>query len=155
MNLKTLFLIIGYFILKADFCAQNSSLGDIDQHVALLREGINSFEKIEKITSGFGVQFVYLKDGDVQIITVTAKGKVEKQVEWFYKKGVLLYTETNWSDSASLKPLFKEKTYHTNGTMIAWLDNDNSFVDSSSPKFKKLEKEINAYATKIRNDALE
>ena len=155
MKLKTLLLIVCFVTLKTSLFSQKISLGDIDQQVAVLKEGKESFEKIEKMNSNIGARFVYIKDEDVQIITVTAKGKIEKQVEWFYKKGILLYTETNWSDSASLKPLFKEKTYHNNGTMIAWLDNENSFVDSSSPKFKKLEKELNTYAIKIRDEALE
>ncbi|WP_317897383.1 hypothetical protein [Aurantibacillus circumpalustris] len=155
MKLKVFSLIVFTYMFTLNLFSQNSSINEIDQMITLIKDELDSFDKIEKINSEVGTRCVYLKDGDVQLITVLLKGRIEKYVEWFYKKGLLIYTETRWNDEASLKPLFIEKTYHNNGIMIAWLDSENSFVDSSSPRFKSLEKELNSYAVKIRNEALE
>jgi len=154
MKLKIFFFILPYFISRSAF-SQNSSIAEIDKTIEQMKNQKDAYEKIEKIKSENAYKYVYFKDNEVQIISINEKDKIEKNVEWFYLNNNLIYTETNWLNIIGGKKLFTEKTYHVKGNLIAWLKSENTFVDASSTEFKKMDKDLGAYAIKIRNEALE
>jgi prepilin-type processing-associated H-X9-DG protein len=154
MKINILLFITSLFITSTIF-SQSSSIADIDEHIAQMRSELHSYQKIEKIKTDSTSKDIYLMDGEVQIITIVEKGKIEKHVEWYYTNGILLYTETNWTVTSSQGNMLNHKTYHNNGAMIAWLDGENSFVNASTTKYKQFEKAVNEYSKKIRTQALE
>jgi len=89
-----------------------------------------------------------------KFIEVQAHGKIEKNVVWYFHEKNLIYTETNWTDSLSGKNLFEERTYHDKNTMIAWINNEGTFVDAVATEFITLERELRAYGKKIFEEAL-
>lgn len=154
MNTKAL-LFFSSFLISFSAFSQSISITEIDAQIAKMRVELASYQKIEKIKTDSASVDIYLQDGEVQMITVLEKGLIEKHVEWYYTNGILCYSETNWTVTSSNEPMYKDKTYHNKGVMIAWIDGENSFVDASSSKFKEVEKAVNEYSAKIRTQALE
>lgn len=147
------FSILLFLFFTIRIFSQNNSIAEIDKTIQQIKSHLESFERIEKLNSPEGNKYAYFNEGELQLISVNETGKVEKTVQWFYHDKILIYTETNWL-SAEGKLLYSEKTYHYNGSLIAWLNSENTFVDSSSPEFIKLDKKLTAYGIKIREEAL-
>lgn len=153
MNPRSLFFLLGIFTLL-NLHSQNMSIGEIDKHVELTRQHIEELEEVKRFDTDTAKRTLYFKGKELKVVAVRGKSdKIEKSVQWYFHKRSLLYTETNWSDSTTGRQLFTERTYHNNGDLIAWINSENSFVDSSSPEFNKLDRELRAYATQIRDEA--
>jgi len=154
MKTKPLFFVIAFFGLTNLF-SQNSSIGGIEEIVSSLKSKLETWEKVEMVNTIETKKYFYYKENDLQLASVQQiEKKIEKNVQWYFLNKQLLYSETNWLDTASGKLLYTEKTYHANGNLIAWLNNESTFVDSNSPEFKNLDKSLNDYSLKLRNEAM-
>ena len=154
--MKTTITLLSFFIWTLTFYAQTDKIIlDIDQATNEIKSKISSFRKIEKINNSEGSRFVFLKDKELQLITVQQIGPdVEKNVEWYYINGVLTYSETKWLDKKSQQIVFNEKEYLRNGHLIAWINSENKLVDSTRLEFKTIDTALAAYGIEIKNEAL-
>ena len=135
--------------------AEKKEIADIDSSVTTIKNKINTFRRIEKINTERGYRFVYIKDKELQLIAVKqVEPGVEKNVEWYYISGALVYSETNWYDTESKKILRHEKTYSKNGHLIAWIKPGNNLVDKTSSEFKTLDSALTTYGIQLKNAAL-
>jgi outer membrane lipoprotein-sorting protein len=155
--MKTIITFLTCITLTFSVYAQTEKqiMADIDKTITDIKSKINTFQKIEKGNTSKGYRFVFLKGKELQLITVRAiEENLEKNVEWYYVNGVLVYAETIWLDSKTKKVVKNEKTYLDNGHLIAWINPDGKLVDSNSSEFKTVETELTAYGIKIKNEAL-
>lgn len=94
------------------FCAAQADLSSIDKSVQDIKSRLPSLTKIVKINTKEGSRIIFMQGSDVQLITVkTIEQSIEKNVEWYYIKGELAYSETNWIDTKSKNKVFHEKCY--------------------------------------------
>jgi hypothetical protein len=149
LHLLPVFLFLGF-----SGVSQNT-LALIDEVVLQIRSGLDTCRKVEKLNSEQGHRWLYYHKDEPLAIEVQEKGRIEKNVSWFFFSKKLIYTETVWTDTIDGKKIHVEKTYHFEEAMIAWLDNENTFVEASTPEFIALDKTLRAYGKKIYQDALE
>lgn len=144
-----LICVIGTF-----FCyAQSNNTSDIDKLTKDIKANFNSYKEVVKTNSSDGSRFFYLKDNALKLIIIKAlEQDTEKNVEWFYENGKLIYCETNWLDKKTKKITFSEKCYLSNGQLISWIYQSKS-IDSSSDDFKKMSADLEVYGSKINDDA--
>ncbi len=134
---------------------EKQSMLDIDKTITDIKSKISTFQKIEKVKTTEGYRFVFLKGKELQLITARQiEQNLEKNVEWYYVNGALVYAETIWLDSKTKKVVKNEKQYLDNGHLIAWINPEGKLVDNNSAEFKTVDTELTAYGIKIKNDAL-
>jgi hypothetical protein len=147
-------LLFAFWIFStAGLFSQKSSIAVIDEAVALIKNNLETLQKEEKETSPEGYRHVYYNGDETKMIVVEENGKIEKNVAWYFKDKSLIYTETNWTDSATGKNLYREKTYHDKSGMIAWLNTDDTFVRATSDEFKKMNRQLGAEGRKLLEEA--
>lgn len=133
----------------------NQTITNIDQSIQNIKNELHSYKKVEKINTNEGSRFVFFKDGEIRLITVKSiELNSEKNVEWYYLNGQIVYSETNWFDSKTKNNSYNEKCYFNNGHLIAWLNPQKEFVDNSSDEFKKMDEDLSIYCSKIKHEAL-
>lgn len=155
--MKTISTLIIYFACTIAVCAQTDKqvIADIKKAAKDIKAQLSIFQKIEKMNNKDGQRLVFLKDKELKLITVKAlQSNMEKNVEWYYLKGQLAYSETSWYDTKTKTLVFNEKYFLDKGHLIAWLDSNNTFVDTSSAAFKKVNTELVAYGEKIKQEAV-
>ena len=153
--MKTVVTLIAFFSWTVSINAQTETqpMADIDKAVKEIKSSRNTYQKIEKINTSDGMRLVFLKDKELKLIVVKAlEPNTEKDVEWYYVKGQLVYTETNWVDVKTKATVFHEKCYLNNGHLIAWVNSKNEHVDNFSAEFKKMDTDLVAYGEKIKAD---
>jgi len=153
MKVKLLLFPVLLFISLSG--VSQNTLALIDEVVAHFRSGLDTCRKVEKLNSELGYRYFYYSNNEPLAIEVQENGRIEKHVSWFFYKKKLIYTETVWTDTVDGKKIHGEKTYHFEEAMIAWLDNENTFVEASTPEFMALDKNLRAYGRKIYLEALE
>lgn len=149
LRLLTVFIVFGFAGVS------QNTLAMIDEVVAQIRSGLDNCRKVEKLNSELGYRYFYYCNNAPVAIEVQENGRIEKHVSWFFYKNKLIYTETVWTDTIDGKKIHGEKTYHFEEAMIAWLDNENTFVEASTPEFIALDKNLRTYGKKIYFEALE
>ncbi len=128
---------------------------EIDKVVSAIKSKTATFKKVEKAKTQEASKFIFLKEKELQFITVKQmENGLEKNVEWYFSNGSLIFSETNWIDLISKKVMAHEKQYLKNGTLLCWLDNENKLVDPISPEFKEVDKRIQTYAVKLKDEAM-
>jgi hypothetical protein len=155
--MKTTIVFFTCIVLTFSVSAQTEkqTMLDIDKTINDIKSKISTFQKIEKINTNDGYRFVFLKDKELQLITVRQiEENVEKNVEWYYVNGVLIYAETIWLDSTTKKIVKNEKLYLDSEHLIAWINTENKLVDNNSSEFKTVSTELVAYGIKIKTEAL-
>lgn len=131
-------------------------MSDVEARVSQIQNHLKELRKTEITQTTEGSKYGYYNGNELKFVTVQEKGKIEKNVAWYFNGKALLYTETNWTDTASEKVLYLEKTYHSDeGRLLAWLNSENTFVDSSSEEFRKMDQVLYNYAKKLLNESEE
>ncbi len=148
-----LFLSQVLLFLSASVVSQNT-VALIDKVVAGMKEDVGAYHKEEIINSEEGYRWIYYKDQEPLVIEVQERARILKKVCWYFYQEKLIYTETNWTDSLDGKTIHREKTYHYQEAMIAWLDNENTFVNANSAEYNSLDKALTEYSQKIYREAL-
>ena len=153
--MKTKLLTILIILVATFFCRAQTEINNIDNSVQDIKNELSTYKKIEKINSIDGTRFVFVRDNDLKVITVKAlEPTTEKNVEWYYVDGQLIYCETNWLDTKTKNNIFNEKHYLHNGHLIAWTNSRDKTIEPASDEFKKMDTELVAYGIKIKDDAL-
>jgi hypothetical protein len=152
-NMNKIILIAVCLLNVLKFSAQKGSIGVIDESVAQIKANLETLQKEEKINSPEVFQYFYYQENEPRMIVVQENGKIEKNIAWYFKNKLLIHTETNWTDSASGKNLYREKTYHDKNGMIAWLNTEDTFVRATSDEFKKLNRETAAESRRLLEEA--
>lgn len=151
---STLFALVIAVICPLLSAAQ-PDISSIDRSVQDIKNRMPSFTKVEKIHTKEGSRIIFLQGKDVQLITVkTIEQSIEKKVEWYYIKGELAYSETNWIDTRSKNKVFHEKCYLYKQHLISRAGSGSEPADPSSEEFKKTDAALTAYGASIRNEAL-
>lgn len=147
-----IFTISFFFALNANCFSQNT-IELIDAVILEMKNEEASYRQQEKFVNETGSRVVFYKEKEPKVIRVKEQGRIEKNVAWYYNNHELIYTETIWKDSVSGKFLYKEKTYHYGNGLIAWLDNEGSFVEAASDEYKLLDKKLSSYGKKMFDEA--
>lgn len=148
--MKTVLHILFFICLgSATLFSQTKSLGEIDQQILYLKTRDGLENRIEKVKDDSSMTSFSHSNEGLKLFIVKESGKTVKMVEWYFFEEQLIYTETNWWDPVRNKLLFNEKTYHQKGKLIAWINSENTFADSNSEEFRKLDRELQKYATKL------
>ena len=133
---------------------------DIEKSTAEIKNNIGSYKKIVKngamATSSVGFREIFLKEKDVQLITLnnTNVGGGQQRVEYYYAYGQLIYVEQTKTDFDVVSKKSIEKFYVNNGHLVAWFNSDNKLIDTSSADFKALDSELDAYAMSLKKESL-
>lgn len=116
-------------------------------------KNLPSFTKLVKVNNETGNRIVYLKNNDLKLITVYSKdNNIEKNVEWYFSDGELIYSEQKWIDLTTGKVINNEKIYVSNGHLIACEKTNGKFVDQDSDEFKDLDKRFAEYGEKLEKE---
>jgi hypothetical protein len=146
MQLKLFHLVI--FYICCGYSSAQSTIADIDQKVDFIKDKLETLDKVEKIKTDSTDQVFYFKNHKLVMVQVRDSSKIEKIVQWFFDNDKIFYSEMNWLDPDKGLILFSEKTYHKDGYMFAWLNNENTFSDTRSYEFKQLDIGIRKMAEK-------
>jgi hypothetical protein len=141
-------------LIQGIFAQTNKQqITDIDKARQEIRNNIQNFQKIEKVRDSTGSRYVYLKEKELQLITVNYRDKnVDKTVEWYFSNGQLIYSEQVWTEIKSNKTIDNEKFYLSNGHLISWTKED-IIVDNNSQEFMDVDAQLTTYASKLIEDA--
>ena len=141
--------IVG-LLVKSD----EEQITSIDKITQEIKANLSSYTKSEKVKDNSGYSYVYTKQNELQLIVAFYKDKdVDKNVEWYFRYGRLIYSEQIRTDKATNKIVDNEKFYLDNEHLFAWFKSGKK-VDVNSPEFKKTADELTAYADKLRADNL-
>jgi hypothetical protein len=153
--MKANLLTILITIATPFICFSQREIKEIDESIQGIKNNKPALNKIEKINSKDETHFVFLKDKDLQLISVKSlEPTTEKNVEWYFIDGQLAYAETNWFDTKTKNNTFNEKCYLNKGHLISWTNSRDKTIDTSSDMFKKMDTELVAYGKKIKYEAL-
>jgi hypothetical protein len=148
LNLLPLLLFLGFKGLSQNTVAM------IDAVVEQIKSDLAECRKVEEVNSEQGYRWLFYRNEEPVVIEVMERGRIEKQVTWFFYNKQLVYTETVWMDSIAGRKVHAEKTYHYQEAMIAWINNETTFVDASSDEFRDLDKALRVYGKEIYLAAL-
>ncbi len=151
---QIILLIIASFVLTHGSFTQteNQQVFDINQEVQKIKNNIQEFEKIEKFKDSTGYRYVYLKDNEVQIISVLfIDENIHKKVEWYFSNGELIYSEKIWTNIDSNIVIENELCYLGGRKLILWTKG-NDVVDDTSKEFKDFESELITYCDKLSKE---
>lgn len=110
--MRSILLAFAIIAMCPLFCRAQADISSIDKSVQDIKSRIPSFTKVEKLKTKEGLRIEFLQGREVQLITLkTIEQSIEKNVEWYYIKGELAYSETNWIDTRSKNKVFHEKCY--------------------------------------------
>ena len=154
MKIKSLFYSLTFLLITTEVLAQtDAQLTSIDKIQLEIKNNIANFQKVEKFkNNNLGYRYVYLKDKEIQLITLLAKdGSIDKNVEWYFSKGQLIYSQQIWTDTTTGKIVDNEKFYLSNGQLIAWINGEKT-IDNSSQEFKDANNQLIAYIDKLKQD---
>lgn len=152
MNYKVWLLVT--LLFSGLLSHSQNTLEKIDQVVEQIKIELDACRKVEQVRAENAYKCLYYSNALPVAIKVIENGRINKQVTWYFYEQKLLFTETLWMDSSDGKIVHHEKTYHYNESMIAWLDNENTFVEASSQEFIALDKALKIYGRTIYQEAL-
>ncbi len=142
---------VGFDLLISTDTAQQ--IREIEKFKENIKNNINNFQKIEKYKDSLSFRNVYFKDKVLQLVKVQQiDNKVEKNVEWYFLDEQMIYAEVIWINIETKQNINHEKCYLNRWQMIAWVNNENKFIDLKSTEFKLRESELVAYGKKMYND---
>ncbi|MCU0360517.1 MAG: hypothetical protein MUF75_07335 [Bacteroidia bacterium] len=147
----SLLTVVLFFGLKGQ--SQNT-VALIDLVVGEITSELAECRKVEEVNSEQGYRWLYYRNDEPVLIEIMERGRIEKHVTWFFYNKQLVYTETVWMDSIAGRKVHTEKTYHYQEAMIAWINNETTFVDASTDEFRDLDKTLRAYGKEIYLAAL-
>jgi hypothetical protein len=130
-----------------------TTINDIDTVVRRIKQKQEHFEVEGSGEDGGNLKSIYYEDSIPRVIMAVEKGEIEKSVSWFFGNNRLIYSETIWMDTRNGKKLYHEKTYHDKRGLIAWMKNEDGFVDARSHEFRELDKQLTAYSLKLLEEA--
>lgn len=117
----------------------------INKMVDEIKSGMNTFKKVEKVKNKTGYNHGYFKDGGLQLIRAYYKDTItEKNVDWYFKKGQLVFSMKVWTDVKTKDTLDYERFFLSNERLIAWFKFDQS-VDRSKEGFRKVSAKMRDY----------
>ena len=117
---------------------QDVQIVSINNAVEQIKAGMNSYRKVEKFKNNTGYDNGYFKENKLQLIKVLYKDTItEKNVEWYFNNGLLIYSMQLWIDVKTKDTLDYERYYLSNERFIAWFKFDKP-VERNSVVFKKL-----------------
>jgi hypothetical protein len=135
---------------------EKQKMQNIDKTIRDIKSNMSTFQKIERVNKPEAYSFVFLKDKELQLISVKViEDNLEKNVEWYYVNDVLVYAETLWLDYKTKEVVKNEKMYLDNGHLIAWINPEGKFVDKSSSEFKNVDSTITDYGIQIKIDNIQ
>lgn len=151
---KIFFSILSLVLTHGVFAQMNKQqIADIDKARQEIKSHIADLNKIEKSKKENGYRNIYTKDKELILTTVYFKDQnINKNVEWYFSKGQLIYSEQIWKDDKTEKIIDNQKSYLVNGQLMAWIKMD-SIVNNNSQEFKDLGTQLVAYALKLKEDA--
>jgi len=127
-----------------------ATLMNIDKLKDQIKSKIQEYQKIEKFKDNTGSRYLFVKDNQLQMVTVSFKeNNIDKNVEWYFSDGQLIYSEQVWKESD--KKINQEKFYLNNNHLIGWLK-DGKKVSKRSSEFQTTEGDLVAYGVKLKNE---
>ena len=126
---------------------------DIDKLKENIKNNLSSLKMVEKYKDRFCYRNAYFNNNDLQLITVCFKDRqIDKNVEWYFIKGQLIYSEQTWTIREAKQVINNEKFYINDRHLIAWLKTDNKPVDKTSQEFKVFESKLVEYGDELIKD---
>jgi hypothetical protein len=118
-----------------------------------IKNNIASLTKVEKFKDSTGYRYAYFKEKDLQLITVYFKDQnIDKNVEWYFSNGKLIYSEQTWINTELGQIVDNEKYYLDDNRLIAWVKTDKSLVDKTSHEFIEVDSKLPVYGEKLQKD---
>jgi hypothetical protein len=146
-------IIVGLLCIQGMFAQTEKQISAIDKQWQKIKSNISSFTKEVKVENNTGYRFVYSKDKELQMITVSYKDQdVDKKVFWYFVNGKMIYSEQTWTNTSTGKIVDNEKFYFDNERLFAWIK-DNKSIDTASNDFKKADNEFVSYVVKLKEDS--
>lgn len=134
--------------------SQPRSIKDIDELVHRIQQERDHYEEVNVVNTLTLQKQFYYKEDILQIVALRYPEKIEKIQNLYFSQNHLVFTETQWLDTLKGRLLYTEKTYHAQDAMFAWLNTENTFVDSDTPEFKSQDADLRRYALKLKQEAL-
>lgn len=156
MKKKILSLLLVFMFGGTAYSQTNETgITEIKKTVSEIKSNLYNYQKIHKTLDSINDKYIYLKGKDVQLITIkTTDAGIEKNVAWYYSQGQLIYTEQFWVDLHSKTVFDNETCYLQQGHLIAWVNNENEFMDTHSADFKSLDMKLGSFGQKWKEESL-
>ena len=124
----------------------------IDKIKDEIKNNSNDFKKVEKLKDTTGYRNAYFKGKKLQLISAYYKDtSTIKKVDWYFQKGLLIFSEKLWTDRKTNDTLDYEKYYLSNERLIAWFKFDTP-VERKSVAFKKVDYKMRDYIKDLKLD---
>ena len=150
------FFLLACFVFTKSFAQTDSiQIVIINKTKQEIKDSVPSYQMLEKATdpSG-GYRHAYLKNGTVALTVIYHRdGYIDKNVEWYFSDGKLIYSEQIWTNVKTGEIVDDEKFYLRDGRLFAWIKTNSKFVDKESRQFKNFDSGLEAYAIKLQADA--
>ena len=115
---------------------------------------MKTYKKIEKVKTGEASKYIYKKGNDLKFVIVQQmENGIEKNVEWYFENGNLIYSTSNWLGITHRGEMANEELFMKDGKLIYW-NAKGEVVDPNSETFKEMNKGMQEYALKLKNESL-
>ncbi len=148
---KYLLIILTSFAIIQGVYSQTDKqqIANIEKATKEIKSNISNYQKTEKIKDSSGNRYVYKDGNELKLITVYFEDNdANKNVEWYFANGLLIYTQQVWTDRKTNKVVNNEKCYLNSGHLIAWTK-DDKLVDVTSDEFKMVSIDLQAYEKEL------
>lgn len=152
-RLNTFIFLTFLFCISSPIKCQESEINLINSKVEKIKsDTLNCVKAIKRFDKDYKITYTCNNKNAIVILTAF-DAEIQKNVLWIYENELLIYADQFWFNSLTGTVINSEKFYLKNNSLIAWIDSDNSFVDTSSEKFANTGKDIINFATKqIKKD---
>ncbi len=144
-----LFSLLSIFFFFCKVVSQNATISGIEARLNQLREKDRVPDLIAGARSDTLSWPLHQLTDYLYVETEAAGSSIVKTKEWYFDKKHLFYAETTWWDTQKHQLLYSEKIYLDKGKLFAWINSENSFVNSNSDEFRKMDTILRESAKKI------
>lgn len=153
--MKRFFVITSCIMLGQAILAQNDNtqIAGIEKTKQYINNNIVNFKQIEALKGNTGgYRNAYARGKELQLVTFCAKDQsISKYVEWYFYNGHMIYAEQNWINDTTGVVIDNEKFYLNASHPIAWIQADNTAVDTTTPQFKSMATQLQAYEKTLQD----
>ena len=146
-------LILSFALTQSVFAqTDKKQIIDIEKAIQDIKNNIGSFQKIEKYNDNSGHKYYFVKDKQLQLVTVDFQDdNINKKVEWYFSNGKLIYSEQIWTDTKSKNIIDNERFYLSNDKLISWIK-ESQAVENNSREFQDTNTQLALYGEKLLSD---
>ncbi len=148
---------VTFFLILNGVKAQQTDQGlmtNIDKQRQEIKSKMSTYRRVVRFRDSLSTKYYFYQGKELQMVTIWVKaGTVDKNIEWYFAAGKMIYSENNWKDRVTGKVTENQHYYLKNEEVFVWIKTDGSRGDATSKEFLEAKEGLSKLAGKMREDA--